>query len=77
VLTLGLLDEGSRPVSRWDGGVAAELVDADSYDGTVRYLLPAPDGQLALLAEFTTTGTVDAEVHRRIEALMTSFRWAA
>jgi len=39
--------------------------------------LPTPDRQLALLAEFTVTGSVDIEIHRRIEALMASFRWAA
>jgi hypothetical protein len=78
VLTLGLLDEDEHrygPVGRH--GIAAEIVDGEVLEGAVRYLLPAPDGRLALLAEFTTTGKVDAEVQRRIQALMTSFRWAA
>jgi hypothetical protein len=77
VLTLGLLDDDGRPGASHGHAVAAELDDGDELDGTVRYLLPAPDGRLALLAEFTTTGEVDAEVQRRITDLMTSFRWAA
>ena len=78
VLTLGLFtDQDLWSVPVGDGSVAAEIVDAEDPEGTVRYLLPSPDGQLALVAEFTTSGTVDAEVQRRIQALMTSFRWAA
>ena len=45
--------------------------------GSARYILPTPDGQLALLAEFTVTGSADVEIRARIEALMASFRWAA
>jgi hypothetical protein len=42
----------------------------------VRYLVPSPDGRLALLAEFSIDGD-GFEVRRRIEALMASFRWTA
>ena len=45
--------------------------------GTVRYLVPTPDRQLGLVAEFTTRGAVDEEMQRRIDALMTSFHWTA
>jgi hypothetical protein len=76
VLTVGLLDADipTRPVA--GGSVAAELLDADEPSDSVRYVLPTPDGQLALLAEFTTPDGADAEVIERIEALMASFRWA-
>ncbi|MGH8963700.1 MAG: hypothetical protein ACRDWT_21330 [Jatrophihabitantaceae bacterium] len=78
VLTVGLLD-GDAPPSRRLGPdcVAAELVDADDSEDCVRYVLPAPDQRLALLAEFTLTEGTDADVVERIESLMVSFRWAA
>jgi hypothetical protein len=72
VLTVGLLDEDD-PAREHAGG---PILD-DDLDDTTRYLLPTPDRNLALLAEFTVTGTADREVQRRIEALMASFRWAA
>jgi hypothetical protein len=87
VLTVGLLDEEApetRPVS--GGSVAVQLLgaggadDADDADGAgdcVPYVLPAPDGHLALLAEFQLPRADDAEMIARIESLMASFRWAA
>jgi hypothetical protein len=93
VITVGLLDEDAPlAVPLHDDCVAAEVVDGfdDSDDDVaVRYIVPAPDGQLALLAEFSvrtgagvSTGShgrvpTDPELSRRIEALMSSFRWAA
>jgi hypothetical protein len=76
VLSVGLLDEDvvSRPV---EGSVAAELITADQPADSLCYVLPAPEGQLALLAEFTMPDGVDDEVTGRVEALMASFRWAA
>lgn len=77
-LTVGLLDDApppSRPVAR--DCVAAELLDTDAPDDSRQYVLAAPQGRLALLAEFTMPDGADAEVVRRIESLMTSFRWAA
>jgi hypothetical protein len=78
VLTVGLLDDdeavGAEP--EWLGLEAGDRAD-DHRGGSVRYVLPTPDRQLALLAEFTVTGSVDIEIYRRIEALMASFRWAA
>ena len=89
----GLLDEDAPlAVPLHDDCVAAEVVDGfeDSDDDVaVRYIVPAPDGELALLAEFSVrTGAgvsagghgrvpTDPELSRRIEALMSSFRWAA
>lgn len=93
-ITVGLLD-GDAPlaVPPGPGCVAAEIVDpVDDADDevAVRYIVPSPDGKLALLAEFSLCpagpvgidhqlrqGPADPELSRRIEALMTSFRWAA
>ncbi|MDP9091600.1 MAG: hypothetical protein M3N95_01275 [Actinomycetota bacterium] len=76
VLTLALLDSEIPTRAVAGGGVAAELLDADEPSDSQRYVLPTPDGQLALLAEFTTPDGADADVVERIESLMASFRWA-
>jgi hypothetical protein len=77
VLTVGLLDDDAPPaVSPAFDCVAAEVIDADGDDRSVRYLVPSPDGRLALLAEFTMDGDT-VEVRQRIEALMASFRWTS
>lgn len=77
VLTVGLLDADvmTRRVS--GSAVAEELIDVDAAPDTRRYVLPTPDGQLALVAEFTMPDGADDDVVARIDALMTSFRWAA
>jgi hypothetical protein len=78
MLSVGLLDDGappSRPVAR--DSVAAEVLDRAGAPGSRQYVLAAPEGRLALLADFTMPDGADAEVVRRIESLMTSFRWAA
>jgi hypothetical protein len=79
VLTVGLLDADVPAMPVPGGEVALELVEDDwtGPTGTRRYLLPAPEGQLALVAEFSTPDGSDPEVTERIEALMASFRWAA
>ena len=78
VLTMGLLD-GEAPSTRPLGpdSVAAEVIDLDEPDESLTYVLPAPDGRLALLAEFSMPHGPEHEVVRRIEDLMSSFRWAA
>jgi len=78
VLTIGLLDDeppSTRPVA--GSCVAAELVDIDASADSLQYVLATPDGDLALLAEFTMPDGADDECARRIELLMKSFRWAA
>ena len=77
VLTVGLMegDMPLRPVA--EDAIAAELVDVDAPPDTIRYVLPTPEGNLALLAEFAMPDGADAEVEERIESLMASFRWAA
>jgi hypothetical protein len=78
-LTVGLLDERDeldcRPIA--PGAVAQELLDDDDA-GTRRYVMPSPnDSSLALVAEFVLPPESSAELGRRVEALMTSFRWQA
>ena len=78
VLTIGLVDDETpygRPV---DGGeVAAELVDPEADEFGMRFVLPTPNGRLALLAEFAMPEGRDPEVVERVEGLMRSFKWAA
>lgn len=75
VLTVGLLDGEPLPVRPLvEGAAAAVLVDADGED-VMRFVIPAPQGRLALLVEFTLAGGRHPEVVKRIEALMASFRW--
>jgi hypothetical protein len=79
VLTIGWLDDETR--ERSQAGVA-ELLDPDGQvddepgGWTMRYLVPSPDRQLGLLAEFSLGDHPELEILRRVEALMASFRWA-
>ena len=78
VLTIGLVDDDTpyaRPVH--GGAVAAELVDPEADEFGMRFVLPTPDGRLALLAEFAMPEGRDPEVVERVEDLMRSFKWAA
>jgi hypothetical protein len=77
VLSVGLLDGDlpARPIGH--GSVAAELIEAGEPPESVRYVLPTPEGQLALLAEFTMPDGAEPAVVDRVQALMKSFRWAA
>jgi hypothetical protein len=79
-LTVGLLDEPDeldvRPVA--PESPAQELVDDDQLPRTRRFVMPAPNQQLALLAEFVVqddAGSFDIELDERVEKLMASFRW--
>jgi len=79
-LTVGIIDDEDeldvRPVD--PASPAQELVDEDRVPGTRRYVMPAPNHQLALLAEFVVqddSGTSDEELELRVEKLMASFRW--
>ena len=79
-LTVGIIEQDEqldvRPVD--PDSPAQELLDEDHLPGTRRYVLPAPNQQLALLAEFVVqdeTGVNDRELEQRVEKLMASFRW--
>jgi len=74
VLSIGLLDEPFDSVRLDDDSPVAELIDSNELAGSARYVAPAPDGQLALLAELS--GGNSAELLQRFHQLMTSFRWA-
>jgi hypothetical protein len=78
VLSVGLMADdlpATREVAA--GSVAAELIDAEDSELAARFVLPAPDGELVLLAEFTMPGGEARAVRARIEALMASFHWIA
>lgn len=78
VLTIGVVDEDtpdSRPVAGSD--VAAELVDPDGERFGMRFVMPAPAGRLALLAEFALPNGRDPELVERVQDLVRSFKWAA
>jgi hypothetical protein len=82
VLTVGLLDDEDQRIGADPYYLAAaeegeDRDGAERSDGSARYVVPTPDGQLAVLAEFTVTGRADSEINKRIDALMASFRWAA
>ncbi|HEY2042983.1 MAG TPA: hypothetical protein VGH11_09920 [Jatrophihabitans sp.] len=81
VLSIGLLDEPVATIPMPGNGApdspVAELIDIDHASGSARYVVPAPEGQLALLAEFSAGQACDVELIQRFERLMTSFRWAS
>jgi hypothetical protein len=77
VLSVGLLDEPIDAVRIGADSPVAELIDLDFALGSARYVVPAPDGQLALLAEFSGGDGCGDELVRRFQRLMTSFRWAS
>jgi len=78
VLTVGLMDDDVQAVRTLDDdSPAAEIVQEGSADDLLRFVLPAPSGPLALLAEFRLPQGHDREVVDRVESLMRSFRWAA
>ncbi len=77
VLSIGLLDGPIEAVRIGSDSPVAELIDLGCSAGSARYVVPAPDGHLALLAEFSGGHGCDDELMRRFERLMTSFRWAS
>lgn len=79
-LTVGIIDEPDdlavRPVA--PESPAQELVDDEQLPRTRRFVMPAPNQQLALLAEFVLqdeSGSSEVELDERVEKLMASFRW--
>jgi hypothetical protein len=76
-LTVGIIDDGEDLATRQvaPGAAAHELLDVEPVPGTRRYVMPAPNQRLALLAEFVVEPDADALLDRRVEKLMTSFRW--
>lgn len=77
VVTLGLPDGEAAVRPTGDDCIAALLVDGESADTEMRYVVPTPDGRLALLVEFALPDGPEAEIVDRVESLMRSFRWAA
>jgi hypothetical protein len=77
VLSVGLMDEPVEAIRVDADSPAAQLIDVDFTVGSARYVVPAPHGQLALLAEFSTASGECEELLERFDRLMTSFRWAS
>ncbi len=76
ILSVGLLDEPVDCVQLDADSPVAELIDFDEMIGAARYVVPAPDGKLALLAEFSA-GCECRDLLVRFDQLMASFRWAS
>jgi hypothetical protein len=76
VLSVGLLDEPVDSVRLDADSPVAELIDFDTSQGLARYVVPAPQGPLALLAEFSAGGNC-GDLMDRFSRLMASFRWAS
>jgi hypothetical protein len=76
VLSVGLLDEPVDCAQLDADSPVAELIDFDEAVGSARYVVPAPDGRLALLAEFSA-GSECRDLLARFDQLMASFRWAS
>lgn len=74
VLSIGLLDEPVDSIQLDADSPVAELIDFDAAVGFARYVVPAPDGPLALLAEFSA-GAECGDLLDRFSQLMSSFRW--
>lgn len=76
VLSIGLLDEPVDSIKLAADSPVAELIDLDASRGQARYVVPAPEGPLALLAEFSANGD-SCDLMDRFVQLMASFRWAS
>ena len=53
------------------------VLDVDWSAGYARFVVPAPGGELAVVAEFTSAPHPGRELVNRFYDLVTSFRWAA
>jgi hypothetical protein len=79
-LSVGLMDGADELSTRAvaPGAPVHELVGADVLPGTLRFVIPAPNGHpLALVAEFVITRDSDGALEDRVQRLMRSFRWQA
>lgn len=76
-LTVGIIEDEDELATRQvaPGAAAHELLDLEPAPNTRRYVIPAPNHRLALLAEFVIEPDAETELDRRVEKLMTSFRW--
>jgi hypothetical protein len=79
-LSVGLMDGAedldTRAVA--PGAPVHELIGADGLPGTLRFVIPAPNGHpLALVAEFVIAQDSEGELEERVHRLMRSFRWQA
>ncbi len=73
VLSIGLLDE---PAEETLDGAERCLSDVHWLDGHAQFVVPAPSGNLAVMAEFSSDPNPDPELVDRCYDLVESFRWA-
>ena len=77
VFSLALMDEDAGSVEGNASGAAICVLEADWHAGYARFAVPAPDGALAIVAEFSSAPDPRRELVDRFYDLVTSFRWAA
>jgi hypothetical protein len=86
VLSLALLDnephdtDGIAAGQAHHDGVHTQdicVLDAQWSDGYARFAVPAPGGELAVVAEFSSAPDPSPELIERFYDLVTSFHWAA
>jgi hypothetical protein len=78
VISLALLADEFRIDSQFSAaGFTADrkLSDADWETGHARYVAPAPSGNLALVAEFSSESDPPMELTARFHELLASFNW--
>lgn len=84
VLSLGLMED-DFDVFTLEPGIAdsrsgvpdIHVLDTDWAAGHARFVLPAPDGELAVIAEFSSAPAPVPDLVERFRDLVSSFRWAA
>ena len=79
-ISLAVLDdEDRRRFTSQPPGFNADplLSDADWETGHARYFAPAPGGDFALMAEFSSEPNPPLELTARFHELLASFTWAA
>jgi len=78
VLSLGLMDDDFGRCDPAAAGVPyVHVLHADWAAGHARFALPAPDGELVVIAEFSSGPDPLPDLVERFRDLVASFRWAA
>lgn len=83
VLSLGLMDDDfdvfpAEPATAAGPSVPdVHVLSADWAVGHACFVLPAPDGDLAVIAEFSSAPDPLSDLVERFRDLVASFRWAA
>lgn len=82
ILSLGLLEDDfgdadlEPPVPGRVGAPDVHVIEMDWTAGHARFILPWPDGGLAVIADFSSGATPAPDLVERFRDLVMSFRWA-